>query len=64
MGHGPICAEILFPNGLFTLADSESDLNYKRNDYIALSRSFHTAESQIQIQILNANYRNGIGVRT
>ena len=43
-------------NVLLTLPDSDSDLqsdsNCKRNGYIAIWRSFHTAWSQIQIPIL------------
>ena len=35
---------------------------YKLSVYIALCRSFLTAQSQIQIPILTANYRNGIGI--
>ena len=54
-------------NGLFTLPDSDSgsdsDSDSKSNGYIALSRSFHAAQSQIQIPILTASYRNGIGIR-
>ena len=62
MGHGPICAEILFSDGLFTLPVLGFGLE-KPNGNTALSRSFHNAQSQIQIQILNANYRKGIGIR-
>ena len=51
-------------NGLFALSDSDSDsdsdLNCKPNGYIVLCKSSHTAQSQIQIQILTAKYRNGI----
>ena len=49
--------------GLFTLPDSDSDSNSNFCGYIALCKSFHTARSQIQIPILTANYKNGIGVR-
>ena len=54
-------------NDLFTLpdldSDSYSDSDAKPNGYIALCRSVHTAQSQIQIPILPANYRNGIGIQ-
>ena len=33
-----------------------------QKDYIAQCRSFHTTQSHIQIPILTANYRNGIGI--
>ena len=49
--------------GLFTLPDSDSDSDSKPNGYIVLCRHFHIARSQIQIPILNANYRNGIAIR-
>ena len=42
-------------------SDSDLDSDSKPNGYIALYRSFHTA--QIQIPILTANYRNGIKIR-
>ena len=54
---------VITSNGLFTLPDSESDSDSKPNGYIALCRSFQTAWSRIQIPILTANYRNGIGIR-
>ena len=54
--------EDLHSSGLFTLPDSDSDSGSKPNRYIALCRSFQTAQSQIQIPILTANYRNGIGI--
>ena len=54
-------------NGLFTLPDSDwgsnSDLDSKSDGYIAIYGSFHTARSQIQIQILSANYKDGTGIR-
>ena len=43
---------------LFTLLDSDSDSDSKPIGYIALYRSFHTAQSRIQIPILTANYTN------
>ena len=47
------------PYGLFTLpySDSDSDLDSdaKPNGYIALCRTFDTAQSLIQISILTAN---------
>ena len=35
----------------------------KPNGYIILCRGFRTAWSEIQIQILTVNYRNGIGIQ-
>ena len=53
-------------NSLFVLSDSDSDSgsdpDSKRNGRIALCRIFHTVWSQIQIPILTANHRNGIGI--
>ena len=49
--------------GLFTLPDSDSDLDSKPNGYIALCRCFQTVRSKNQIPILTANYRNGIRIR-
>ena len=43
----------------FTLPNSDSDSDSKPNGYFALSRSFHSAGSQIQIPILITNYRDG-----
>ena len=40
---------------------SNSDLDSKTNSYIVLCRIYHIIRSQIQIPILTANYRNGIG---
>ena len=48
---------------LYCRTDSESDLDSNPNGYIALCTSFHTTQSQIQIPIPTANYRNGIGIR-
>ena len=45
------------------MSDSETDSGCKPNGYIVLCRIFHTAQSQIEIPILTANYRNGIGIR-
>ena len=50
-------------NGVITLPDLDSDSDSKPSGYIALRRSFHAAHNQIQIPILTANYRNGIGIR-
>ena len=54
-------------NGSFTLpgsdSDSDSDCHSKPNGYIAVCRSFHTAQNQIQFPILIVNYINGIGIR-
>ena len=36
-------------HGLFTLPDSDTDSDCKPNGYIVLTRTFHTAQSQIQI---------------
>ena len=47
-------------------SDTDSDSSnsdYKPNGYFVLCRkTFHTARSLIQIPILTANYRNGIGI--
>ena len=43
-------------------SDSDSDPDSKPNGYIALYKSFHTVQSQIQIPFLTVNYRNGIGI--
>ena len=62
-----LLADRFIKNDLFTLPDSDSDSDLdsdsKPNGYIALCRSFHTAQSQIQIPILTVNYRNGIRIR-
>ena len=50
-------------NGLFTLSDLDSDSGSKPSGYIAQCRSFHIAQSPIQIPILTVNFRNGIGIR-
>ena len=55
-----LCERLYILNSLFTLPDSNSDS--KPSGYIGLYRSFHTAQSQIQIPILTANYKNGIGI--
>ena len=60
--------KLYHPYGLFTLPDwdthSNSNSDCKPNGYILLRRTFHTAQSQIQIPILTANYSNGIGIGT
>ena len=51
--------------GLFKLPDLDTnfDSDCKPNGYIVLYRTFHTVQSQIQIAILTANYRNEIEIR-
>ena len=50
--------------GLFTLPNSDSDLDCKPNGYPAVCRTFHSARSEIQILYPTAQYRNGIRIRT
>ena len=54
-------------NGLFTLPDldsvSDSSSDSKPDGYITLYRTFHIAQSKIQIPILTTNYRNWIRIR-
>ena len=50
--------------GLFTFSDSDSDSysDCKPNGHIVVCKTFHTVRSSIQIPVLTANYRNGIGI--
>ena len=43
--------------------DSNSDKDYKLYGFIVICRTFHSVWSQIQIPILTAKYKNGIGIR-